>query len=385
MRSANRPYLPRIDMLRGIAAWWVVLFHGVSLLPTGAATVTTWEGGSNPAVLVAAGGWVAVTLFLVVSGFTLATGLRDRAVQWRWFLASRWLRIAPLYLVLLLIGLIVAAPTYPPLEPGEGGIPARIAAALTVLPLPQAWTPVPWLATAWSVRVEAALYLTVPLIVLVLTRLRPRAAVPALVGASLLLLAVSIAVSGDVREVVYFGIPGRLPEFLAGFLLGYYLPRGTRWSGRRAVPWLVGAALVAVGVTATQLGGEPGLEPAARLAVWAVTLVACAAVVLWGAAPGSTASAPLADGLRVLGVWSYSTYLWHYAVIVLVAAPISVRLGERLTLSASVRIAVGMVVAIAVTALVSWLSYRLIEAPFLRLRHRYVGSTRTASGGGHAG
>jgi peptidoglycan/LPS O-acetylase OafA/YrhL len=44
-----------------------------------------------------------------------------------------------------------------------------------------------------------------------------------------------------------------------------------------------------------------------------------------------------------------------------------------------------MVIAIAVTAVVSWLSYRLIEAPFLRLRHRYVGSTRTASGGGHAG
>jgi peptidoglycan/LPS O-acetylase OafA/YrhL len=384
-------------MLRGVAAWWVVLFHAISLLPTGAAMVTTWQGGRNPLPLVASGGWIAVTMFLVVSGFTLATGLRDHSVQWRWFLASRWLRIAPLYLVLLLIGLAVAAPTYPPLEPGDGGVPARIAAALTLLPLPEAWTPVPWLATSWSVRIEFALYLSVPVIVLVLARWRPRLAIPALVGASLLLLVTAITVSGAVREVVYFGIPGRLPEFLAGFLLGYYLPRGTRWSGRRAVPWAAGAALVGLGVTATQLGGEPALAPAARLAIWAVTLVACAALVLWGAAPGTASGVAdvdaqprfkhqLVDGLRVLGVWSYSTYMWHYAVIVLVAAPVSVRLGEQWGITATLRITVGMVIAITVTALVSWLSFRLIESPFLRLRHRYVGSTgRGGSGGGHAG
>ena len=35
MESQNRNYLPRLDYVRGAAAWWIVGYHGIQLIQTG--------------------------------------------------------------------------------------------------------------------------------------------------------------------------------------------------------------------------------------------------------------------------------------------------------------------------------------------------------------
>jgi peptidoglycan/LPS O-acetylase OafA/YrhL len=58
-----------------------------------------------------------------------------------------------------------------------------------------------------------------------------------------------------------------------------------------------------------------------------------------------------------LGLISYSLYLWHYPVAVDAAGPGLVRAGSR---------ALGALLALGASLLVSWLSYRFVERPFLR-------------------
>lgn len=95
--------MPGLDVLRGIAILSVFCFHGLKwYLPVGAAT--------EPYVRVigqaVSFGWLGVNLFFVLSGF-LITGIlldtRTKENYWSSFYIRRFLRIAPLYLVVLAI------------------------------------------------------------------------------------------------------------------------------------------------------------------------------------------------------------------------------------------------------------------------------------------
>ena len=69
----------------------------------------------------------------------------------------------------------------------------------------------------------------------------------------------------------------------------------------------------------------------------------------------------------MLGVASYSLYLWH--------GPIVLKLGEHLSFVPLEFVSLAVCIPIAL------LSYRLIETPFLRLRRRWQGPTRTVEEG----
>src|SRR5215469_7683128 len=95
--------MPGLDVLRGIAILSVYFFHGLKwYLP---------RGVEADSLVVAVGravsfGWLGVNLFFVLSGF-LITGIlldtRTKVNYWRSFYVRRILRIAPLYLAVLVI------------------------------------------------------------------------------------------------------------------------------------------------------------------------------------------------------------------------------------------------------------------------------------------
>src|SRR3954465_13831262 len=109
MQSNNRRYIPLLDVLRAGAALWVVLYHAVTrLVPVGQPS-RTLVGSGNPVMVVLSQGWLAVSLFVVLSGSWLSLGLTKGDIDWVSYLKARWLRVAPLYLVMLFLGLMTAA------------------------------------------------------------------------------------------------------------------------------------------------------------------------------------------------------------------------------------------------------------------------------------
>ena len=365
-------------MLRGAAAWSVVLYHCFTILPTGSRSLTVWDQSLNPIPLAAAGGWLAVTLFFVISGFSIASGLRDHRIRWAGFFAARWLRIAPLYLLLVLIGVVASAKTMADIFGMQVSFPVSFAEGLSVLPFIKAYTPFPWLATAWSVRVEWAIYLFVPLM-LVLVRLRRRALGLVVLGLLCVAFIVASAVTGgDVRVVLYSGIPGRLAEFALGFALAYFVQRPPNPKLASRLGWGAAIGFVALEIASTRWGGEWSLGVVLRSALFIANLAVCAGLLLWATAPsrrGSTARAGRA--FAGLGRWSYSTYMWHYSVIALIAIPVSFKVARAWGLSPGWRLALGIGITVGLVAPLSFVSFRFIEKPFLRFRPRYVDSAIT--------
>ena len=96
--------IPGLDVLRGIAVLSVYCFHGIKwYLPVGAAATGPYVRRIGQSVSF---WWLGVNLFFVLSGF-LITGIlldtRTKENYWRSFYFRRVLRIAPLYLVVLVI------------------------------------------------------------------------------------------------------------------------------------------------------------------------------------------------------------------------------------------------------------------------------------------
>ena len=90
--------LPELDGLRAIAIILVLSFHVLLSAPIGC---LRWMGEK---------GWVGVDVFFVLSGFLIGGILLDhRAASnyYRVFYLRRFLRIVPLYAVLVLPGLVV--------------------------------------------------------------------------------------------------------------------------------------------------------------------------------------------------------------------------------------------------------------------------------------
>jgi peptidoglycan/LPS O-acetylase OafA/YrhL len=213
--TAHRTPLPALTGLRFFAALHVIIFH-TTIKTTLLARGHTYAGNflSN--------GFLAVTLFFMLSGFILAYNYRGQietrshAVR---FWEARYARIWPAYAFSLICSSI-------PLS----GIP-HWPVALATLGMVQAWDPfhaayaAAWNGVCWSLSVEALFYLVFPWLQTRIEKLR----ISRLALFGLLVAFVAILCntpnhnSGDRYSGLFFYviIPiVHLPEFIAGTVLG---------------------------------------------------------------------------------------------------------------------------------------------------------------------
>src|SRR5580704_229334 len=212
--TAHRTPLPALTGLRFFAALHVIIFH-TTIKTTLLARGHTYAGNflSN--------GFLAVTLFFMLSGFILAYNYRGQietrshAVR---FWEARYARIWPAYAFSLICSSI-------PLS----GIP-HWPVALATLGMVQAWDPVhaayaaAWNGVCWSLSVEALFYLLFPWLQTRIEKLRISRL--ALFGLLVVIAAVLCNTpnhnSGDRYSGLFFYviIPiVHLPEFIAGIVL----------------------------------------------------------------------------------------------------------------------------------------------------------------------
>ena len=344
--------IPSLDGLRALAILLVIAGHIASSLPPGAvdamAPLFTFIGQSGR----------GVSLFFVISGFLITRLLlkeqeRTGRISLRGFMARRALRILPaFYFYLAVLGLLALA--------GALVLPAQslIAAATftwNYWRVEGSW----WVGHVWTLCIEEQFYLTWPLLLVLLGRSR----------AAWLALAVILA-EPVVRVASYFLAPGQRPVLsimlhtradmlMFGCLaaLCYDQPRFQSLLNRifrTRLQWLL--------ISLSFIGG-PLLEArfaAGYLFTVGYTLdgVAIALGMLWliqhaGSPLGRFFNSRLMVGI---GVLSYSLYLWQQLFLT----------GENHTLLG--RVPVSIVASFAA----AWLSYRLVEQPFLTLKGRFA-------------
>lgn len=291
---AVRGRFAALDGARGVAALLVVVFHA-----------RPFFGEAVP------GGYLAVDLFFVLSGFVIehAYGARLRAgMNLRSFARVRAIRLYPLYLAGLVVGALgtVAVGAQGLIEPlAPGFLALLMLAGAILLPSFRGGELFPLNIPSWSLFYEALANL---LYAMLTSRLTSRAAAAAAV-ACFAGLGAFVVERGDAN----FGSAAEdaLPAFLRtafSFLVGVLLCRAPRAPALSPVAVL---AVVALAVCA------PVPQPARPLFdLAAVGLVFPAAIwLLAGAQPG--AAGPV---LRFLGRISYAVYALHWGLLWLAVA-----------------------------------------------------------------
>jgi peptidoglycan/LPS O-acetylase OafA/YrhL len=299
-------YRPDIDALRGAAMLAVLVFH--------------LNKGWLP------GGFTGVDIFFVISGYVVMGSLLGQASKPLWprlgnFYLRRVRRLLPNLLVCLGVTSLGVALLIPPLESGpyfNVGLKALFGWSNNYLMgqldyfNPDADLN-PFLHT-WSLGVEQQFYLVFPLL-MVGIGYGVRRSVPLLAALTVLSLGASWWWTQSAPMAAFFLMPSRLWELTSGSLLLVAQRRGllgASWLQGRW-PRLVGAALLlwAVVMTSEREGFPvPGVLPA----VLGTLLVLQAGPGEGGRfLPGRW----LERVLLTCGLLSYSLYLWHWPVIVL--------------------------------------------------------------------
>jgi len=333
-------YRADLDGLRAIAVWLVILNHaGFGLLP---------------------GGFVGVDVFFVLSGFLISSLIMQQLstgkFSFQTFYLRRFRRLLPAFLV---IAAISFALSYRYLLPGDFILNARML-GLALLSLGNFYLAnvtdgyfaadeqsIPLMHT-WSLAVEEQFYLLWPLCLVVIYRLfKPGKLFVPFAIATLVLAGFSQWYSDYDPIRGYFLLPARAFELMMGATIAAGIQTLPRLRPAAAATLsLFGLALITL--SALTLSGQslfPGFN-----ALW--PCLGTAILIYAGRYPNAVKSMLSRKAVVWMGKISYSLYLWHWIVIAYISY---VALDFTLPLRMS---------AIALTVVLSHLTWRYVEIPF---------------------
>jgi peptidoglycan/LPS O-acetylase OafA/YrhL len=304
----------------------------------------------------AAGGYVGVDVFFVISGFLitrLLLGELDRSgrVSLARFYARRVKRLMPQALAVIAAVVVAAWLLLSPLEADVVGHDVVAAGAYAMnwhlsaeaadyFHSGEAARPLDHL---WSLAVEEQFYAVWPWLLLALAWVSRRALPVAVAVIAAASFAYAVASVHAAPEAAYYSAFGRAWELGLGALLAVVpTPERPSSPGRPMATIVAWSGLAAIVFASLVFGAEtPFPGPAALLPT-----LGAAAVIAAGAPPRLLTFGPM----RWLGRVSYAWYVWHWPVLVFAGAA-----------SAGGRALVALLSLVP-----AWLSYRWIETP---LRH----------------
>jgi peptidoglycan/LPS O-acetylase OafA/YrhL len=362
-------HLPVLDGVRGIAILLVILHHL-------ARSIQLEFGVTSPVLDWLQIGWSGVDLFFVLSGF-LITGIlydsKSSLFYLRNFYMRRVLRIFPLY-----FGVLAAVTVAGKLSSGVaawGGTESQIWlwTYLTNIQIARnGWGAFGFLNHFWSLAVEEHFYIVWPFLVLWLDRKTLMRLSLCLCGCALA-LRTCLVLGGASEATVYVLTPCRV-DALA---LGGCIALAVRGNGSilALVPLArsIGAgALVLLCAIAFWRGGlthEDAVVQTAGLSLLAVVFGSMLILCIQARNNGLLSSILCHKSAGLLGKLSYGLYVLHPPIfIVFFHTHIgrSLRIGEGLVTVISTAI-----MAVAVTAIVTGVSWICWETRFLRLKRFY--------------
>lgn len=301
-------------------------------------------------------GHTGVALFMTLSGYLFSKLLDGKRIHYGRFIWNRVIRLLPLLLVVVAI---VGVGKY---LHGEDMRAYAVAVAKGVyLPsLPNG---------GWSVMVEFHFYAVLPLLLWLLRRskLLPLAVVACAIGVRTVLH----FQLGEVQSLAYFTLLGRIDQFALG-MVAYHLR--SLASRRHALALGVFTAFSLTYWAFDAQGGfylDPSYPSPSRWWIVLPTIegLAFGFAIAWY---DSSFVLPMTGFSRFLGRvgdYSYSMYLLHFFFVFAAARFVHERIADLSNLYVACLWAVG---AFLCMLPLCHLSFRFLEAPFLRLRKPYV-------------
>jgi peptidoglycan/LPS O-acetylase OafA/YrhL len=370
LESPNRTKSNEVDELRGWAALLVLFYHSTHA-GARAIGIQGWlTAGSNPVAALIYEGHTGVTLFMVLSGYILASGTFGKDINYSGFIRNRFLRIFPLMIVVLVFSLYATKN----LDLG------KIAAPFLLLANTDAsfTDPTGMAATVWTVSVEFQFYLIAPFLFLFVDRKGLRFLLAAMLLFWLLRMIIILRMTDDptaMYRLSYFTIVGRINQFLTGIGLAYLVETGRlNLTGSRKVGFIglviSGAAALALLMVLNHSGGiakwhswriiypeTEGLIAAAFIAAYLVTRP----LQKWG----------VAKLMQALGTISFSIYILHYAIQEEFWGVVYPQFFNGVVTGLTGVFIATAVIATLIAALAA-LPYACIERPFQDMRGKYL-------------
>ncbi|NBS61624.1 MAG: acyltransferase [Microbacteriaceae bacterium] len=354
LKVAEPGHVLGIDSLRALAVWVVIVYHlNASFLP---------------------GGFVGVDIFFAISGFVITKSLLERAPKsvfsfFTGFYRRRFVRIAPALFAYLIIFSALAS-YFIPKAFLSGGIyeTARWAViGASNIQLVQSSDGYfgermdynPFIQT-WSLGVEEQFYLFYPLIIsfLVFAIIRSRKAlerlsVLALILVTVLSLGVSVWQTNNDGLSAFYLLPARFWELALGGLLCILITRFNRFTNlgprARSLVFAFGLGLVTLSLVFANVNEFPYW--------WAIPPVIGALLLIHSSNTVGDSNSKVfklltAKHIVYFGKISYSLYLWHWGVFVLMRWTLGLSLWWH------------YLVALVLTVGLAAASYKFIETPF---------------------
>ena len=374
---------PGLDGLRGWLAWTVVLDHIVFFSGFGLPWIS--RGQAQLA------GVCAVMIFIILSGFVITHLVLEKKEPYGLYIARRALRIYPVYLLALLLGIATTFLTFKAfLTPAGTMDPAAMATlaypepdvlmydhaalqggsylahlglhlALLHGAVSQAFLPhsqLMFLSPAWSLSLEWQFYLVAPFVI--------RAAAHRFAAIGVVVVALVLFILTSMNLFGWWGMPSFLPGASLYFAIGIasrLLVTGKPF--RFSVGPAISLALLAIGFVAIGTWRLP-------VEIWLVFFVASrlqGRVVALGKAFRALFESRV---VRHLGEASYSTYLVHVPLLQLAMA-----LAVRFALAPATATLFVAASTLVSTWAVSRLAWRWIEQPFIERGKRLRGEGST--------
>ena len=348
--------LPALDGVRGVAVLLVMALHVGLML--------------RPGTGLAPGGLIGVDMFFVLSGFLITSLLLDErsvtgGVSMRAFYMRRALRLLPALFALMAVQFGYALAKNVPVQ-------TEIKRLLPIIFYVSNWAQsmgghVPKeLGHTWTLAVEEQFYLVWPAVVLLLVHfVRSRRGVVSLLTLGIIasaLIRAWIWKYGSHWPAAYMRTAARADGLLMGALAAFLW----RWNAL-AVRWVRAVAWAAVAGLVVMVPLWKATSSGMFYGGFTVAAFGTAAIIVAVALGGWRLERLFAlRPLRAVGRVSYGLYLWHVFIITVIGA-------ELPKWSRSER----ALLAVVLSAIATVLSWWLVEAPFLRLKERFVRRART--------
>lgn len=317
-------------------------------------------------------GWTGVDLFFVLSGFLIASILisnRESPNYFRAFYGRRVCRLFPTYYLIFALYLLAQHFSFRPnsvLMAGDthGGVALWMYSVFMQnfgMAIAGGFGAT-WLAGTWSLAIEEQFYLLLPLVI------RRWGTPRNLMKIALTLIAIgpisravvdSLAAPSRVQLINYFLLPTRLDALGVGVIIAVLYSRKDRiWHNvaRFSTP----VCLVSLFVLILMLQGRS--DPRDRLFGYTVSAVLYGALLVITLSQGKWTRLMEMKFMQWAGRISYSTYLVHPIVLMLV-------FGARMPIIESFEDVVRVCVAGALSLLLAWLMFISVEQPAQKLGH----------------
>ncbi len=354
MKSTSGEHYLALDHVRAIACALVFVWH-FTHTQDGTPVPFEYVPSIFPFAILDEG-HTGVALFMTLSGYLFAKLLTGKNIYYGRFLFNRALRLVPLLALVIVIVGVRRAIAGEPLAPYA----ASVLDGLILPSLPNG---------GWSITVEFHYYLVIPVFLWLLRRSRwlPLA----IVFAALALRIVLYRQLGSVQWAAYGTIVGRVDQFALGMFVFQFRDR---FAGRHLVAAVVLTAFAGYYWYYDLLGGfyrNPSFPSPSPLWIFHTTLegAAYAIAVAWYDASFAPADRGFSRLLGTIGTYSYSIYLLHFFFVFDAALFVHRHVMALGNFYVACVWALG---ALLLMIPVGYLSFRFVEAPFLKLRRRYI-------------